>query len=34
MERPYIIAEIGVNYYDIAKQRNISLMEASKLMVK
>lgn len=34
MERPYIIAEIGVNYYDIAKQRNISLIEASKLMVK
>ena len=27
-----LIAEIGVNYYDIAKQRNISLMEAAKLM--
>lgn len=27
-----LIAEIGVNYYDIAKQRNISPMEAAKLM--
>ena len=27
-----LIAEIGVNYYDIAKM-NISLMEAAKLMV-
>jgi N-acetylneuraminate synthase len=31
---PYLIAEIGVNYYDIAKKENISLMEAAKLMVK
>lgn len=30
----YIIAEIGVNYYDIAKKENISLMEAAKLMIK
>ena len=29
-----LIAEIGVNYYDIAKKENISLMEAAKLMVK
>ncbi len=28
----YLIAEIGVNYYDIAKERNISLMDAAKLM--
>lgn len=28
------IAEIGVNYYDIAKQRGLSPMEAAKLMVK
>ena len=33
MKKPYIIAEIGVNYYDIAKQNNISLLEAAKLMV-
>ena len=29
-----LIAEIGVNYYDIAKQRGISNMDAAKLMVK
>jgi N-acetylneuraminate synthase len=29
-----LIAEIGVNYYDIATERNISPMEAAKLMVK
>lgn len=29
-----LIAEIGVNYYDIAKKENISEMEAAKLMVK
>lgn len=28
-----LIAEIGVNYYDIAKERDISLMEAAKLMI-
>ena len=28
-----LIAEIGVNYYDIAKKLNISLMDAAKLMV-
>lgn len=27
-----LIAEIGVNYYDIATQRNLSLMNAAKLM--
>lgn len=31
---PYLIAEIGVNYYDIAKKENISKMDAAKLMIK
>ena len=30
----YIIAEIGVNYYDIAQKENISVMDAAKLMCK
>lgn len=30
----YLIAEIGVNYYDIAQKMGISPMEAAKLMVK
>ncbi len=29
-----LIAEVGVNYYDIALQRSISNMEAAKLMIK
>lgn len=29
-----LIADIGVNYYDIAKKLNISPMEAAKLMIK
>ena len=29
----YIIAEIGVNFFDIAKKYNISLLDASKLMI-
>lgn len=29
-----LIAEIGVNYYDIAKERGISNMDAAKLMIK
>ena len=29
-----LIAEIGVNYYDIAKKYNISLMDAAKMMIK
>lgn len=29
-----LIAEIGVNYYDIAKEQNISNIEAAKLMIK
>lgn len=30
----YIIAEVGVNYYDIAKKENISNMDAAKLMCR
>ncbi len=33
-EKPFLIAEIGVNYYDIAKKENISNMDAAKLMIK
>ena len=29
-----LIAEIGVNYYDIARERNMSVMDAAKLMIK
>lgn len=29
-----LIAEIGVNYYDIAVQRGISNMDAAKLMCR
>ncbi len=32
--KPYIIAEIGVNYYDTAKALNISPMEAAKMYIK
>jgi len=32
--RPFIIAEAGVNYYDIAKKENIEPIEVAKLMVK
>lgn len=34
MNRPYVIAEIGVNYYDTAKALNISPIEAAKLYIK
>lgn len=30
MNKPYVIAEIGVNFYDTSKRENISLMEAAK----
>ena len=33
MKKPYIIAEIGVNYYDISTKYNIPLIEAAILMV-
>jgi len=32
-EQPYLIAEIGVNYFDIAKERDISPLKAAKTMV-
>jgi len=32
--KPFIIAEAGVNYYDIAKKKNIYPIEAAKLMIK
>lgn len=32
--RPFIIAEIGVNYYDIAMKENIENVEAAKLMIR
>lgn len=31
---PLVVAEAGVNYYEIAKKLNIDLIEAAKLMVK
>ena len=31
---PFIIAEAGVNYYDIAKKENIELIDAAELMVE
>lgn len=33
-KRPFLIGEIGVNFYDIAKKENISNMDAAKLMIK
>ena len=33
MNLPYLIAEIGVNFYDTAKQKNISPLEAAKLYI-
>jgi N-acetylneuraminate synthase len=33
-EKPFLIAEIGVNYYDIANKKSISNMDAAKLMIK
>ena len=32
--KPYLIAEIGVNYYDTARVMNITPLEAAKLYVK
>ncbi len=31
--KPFIVVEVGVNYYDIAKKDGISPMEAAKLMI-
>ena len=33
LEGPYVIAEIGVNYYDIAQKMSLPLMDAAKLMI-
>lgn len=33
MKRPYIIAEVGVNFYDTAKQQGITPLEAAKKYV-
>lgn len=33
MKKPEIIAEIGVNYYDISQKFNISLIDAAKKMI-
>lgn len=34
LDRPYLIAEIGVNYFDIANQRDVSPLEAAAEMVE
>ena len=34
MKKPYLIAEIGVNFYDTAKELGISPMQAAKMYVK
>lgn len=31
MKKPYVIAEMGVNFYDTAKALNITPMEAAKM---
>lgn len=33
-KRPFLIGEIGANFYDIAVKENISNMEAAKLMIR
>lgn len=33
-KRPFLIGEIGVNFYDIAKKEHITPMDAAKLMIK
>ena len=33
MKKPYVIAEIGVNFYDTAKALNISPMQAAKMYI-
>ncbi|WMN48317.1 N-acetylneuraminate synthase family protein [Vibrio alginolyticus] len=34
MDKPYLIAEVGVNFFDTAKSLDISPMEAAKLYIK
>ena len=31
--KPFVIAEIGVNFYDTAREKNISPLEAAKLYI-
>ena len=33
-KKPFLIADIGLNFYDIAQKENISQLEAVKLMIK
>ena len=32
MRKPYIIAEVGVNFYDTAKKENITPLEADTVL--
>ena len=32
-KKPFLIADIGVNYYDISEKEEISIMDAAKLMI-
>ncbi|WP_407415375.1 N-acetylneuraminate synthase family protein [Methanobrevibacter sp.] len=32
-KKPFLIADIGVNYYDIAQKEEMSIMDAAKLMI-
>ena len=34
IEQPYLIAEIGVNHFDIAEERDITALEAAKKMIE
>lgn len=34
LKKPYVIAEMGVNFYDTAKELNITPLEAAKLYIK
>lgn len=34
MKSPYLIAEVGVNFFDTAKQKNISPLKAAKMYVR
>ena len=33
-KQPFLIGEIGVNFYDIAKKENISDLDAAKIMIR
>ena len=32
-KKPFLIADVGVNYYDIAQKEDISEIDAAKLMI-